>query len=182
MRRVKRPVSSLLDIGPGIMPAGGFNAHVHILAEPCNEYIEKLRVKYVANSEKYIVIKGLAEEILQHFPESSIDVIAIIDVIEHMPKETGMKVIELAKKVAKNNIVLFTPLGFLEQEHADGKDAWGMNGGEWQKHLSGWYPEDFQGSGWEYFVLEDFHLLDTHGMLRSEPAGAFYAVYTKPLL
>ena len=124
-------------------------------------------------------MNALANEVLGLFPENSIDVIALIDVIEHMPKDVGLEVIEQAKRVCKNNIVVFTPLGFLEQEHPDGKDAWGMSGGEWQRHLSGWLPSDFEGGDWNYFVLEDFHQFDTHGKKRSEPAGAFYAVYQK---
>ncbi len=54
---------------------------------------------------------------------------------------------------------MFTPLGFTEQDAPENeKDPWGHGGGfEWQRHRSGWTPEDFPAEqGWTVFVCKDF--------------------------
>jgi hypothetical protein len=71
------------------------------------------------------------------------DLILMIDVIEHMHKDEGTK---LLQRVANNckYFLVSTPMGYVEQDES--------NGNKNEKHLSGWVPEDFAGFK-EYKVL-----------------------------
>ena len=65
----------------------------------------------------------------------------------------------------------------MPQQHPDGKDAWGLDGGMWQEHKSGWSPEDFDDS-WDIYASKVFHTADHEGKPFDEPFGAFVAVKT----
>ena len=101
-----------------------------------------------------------------------------MDVIEHLEKSEALDLLKRLKRteaLARKQIVLFTPLGFLPQEDLDGKDAWGLDGGAWQEHKSGWSPEDFDGS-WRIYASKVFHTVDCFGRAFETPYGAMWAV------
>jgi hypothetical protein len=54
---------------------------------------------------------------------------------------------------------------------------WGLGGGSWQEHKSGWLPEDFR-EGWQVLASKDFHLVDNLGKVLPEPYGALFAIRT----
>ena len=124
--------TKLLDIGAGIRPQRMVPAQEHICVEPHHEYVEIL-------SEEYPVIQGEALEVIEHI--SGVHTYVLLDVIEHMEKEVGLELIDLMQQMG-GAILIYTPDGFMPQE---GKDAWGLNGEEWQRHRSGWKPDEFQG-------------------------------------
>jgi hypothetical protein len=100
----------------------------------------------------------------------------LLDVLEHLPKEPGQALLQECERVARQQIVLFTPLGFLSQEYADAEeDAWGFHGGQWQRHLSGWVPEDLD-DAWTVLACRHFHATNGRGNRLDPPAGAFWAI------
>ena len=109
------------------------------------------------------------------FPPFSVDVIFLIDVIEHLPKTEALALLKKTEKIARKQIIIFTPLGFLVQKHPDGKDAWGMEGGKMQEHRSGWELSDFDDT-WEIYATDKYHTTDNLGHFYHKPHGAFYAV------
>lgn len=108
----------------------------HICVDPHQPYVEVLQ------ENGYEAVLATAYGYLKHCTET-IDSIYLLDVIEHMEKPDGQTVIDLSKRVAQKQIIVFTPMGFEEQS----EDAWKMGGKYWQTHRSGWTPEDFP--GWE---------------------------------
>lgn len=146
----------LLDVGAGIRPQAIATADRIICVEPFAPYADKLEDMGLQ------VIRNTANEALE--PITHVDTIIALDVIEHMTEIDGKRFIRLCKEKA-DQVVIFTPLGFMPQEG----DAWGMGGDEWQKHRSGWIPEDF--NGWTIFKDEHFH--DGRG-------GAFFAIWQRP--
>lgn len=76
-----------------------------------------------------------------------------LDLIEHLPKREGKRLLEDMERVASKRVILFTPNGFLPQRGARG---------DLQEHLSGWQPEEFRALG--------YRVLGMHGpkFLRSE--------------
>ena len=129
------PAQRICDIGPGIRPQPFYRADFHLCIEPHEEYANWLKDK------GYPVLLGTAQEWLSGI--DPVGVIYMLDVIEHMEKNEGKFVLEIARQKAQQ-VVVFTPLGFHEQSYKEGdKDAWGMNGTHWQTHRSGWTPDDF---------------------------------------
>jgi hypothetical protein len=172
----------ILDIGCGIRPQTIAKTNQHICLEAHSQYIEHyinnvLSKKSFMNKNKFLFINDTIDFLFQKFPRKSVDAIFMLDVIEHLEKEYAKKVIALFEEIAINDIIIFTPYGFVEQLHPDGKDAWGLDGGKWQEHHSGWTPDDFDDS-WDFYVCPDFHTSNNIGVDYIEPVGAFFAVKT----
>ena len=73
----------------------------------------------------------------------------MFDVLEHMERDEGEKVVKLLEGF--NQAVIFVPLGFQEQDH----DPWGYEEHDLQTHKSGWTPDDFK--DWETRTIPGFH-------------------------
>lgn len=107
---------------------------------------------------------------------NSFDVVSIIDGIEHMKKKTGLRLIKEMKRIAKREILLFTPQGpgddgYLKNEP---HNAWGIEGADhFQLHQSGWTLDELEELGFKAIVATE----DTsqHG----EPYTALMMRWTK---
>jgi hypothetical protein len=172
----------VLDIGCGIRPQKLIVPRVHICCDPCAQYVEKLQEKLKNEYDRsYIVIQCGWEEAVNIFPEKSADSVFLLDVIEHLEKEKALEFIKKTEKIARSQVVIFTTLGFIPQRHPDGKDAWGLDGGKWQEHKSGWQSEDF-GDSWDIFIAKDYHSRDNLGNIYEKPYGAIIAIKNLSLI
>lgn len=177
------PVPLVLDIGCGIQPQDYVVPAVHICCEPFGQYVEYLQKAVESKAERrfkdrhYVILQATWADTVERFPARSVDTVFLMDVIEHLEKGDSQKLITATEQLARRQVIVFTPLGFMKQEHPDGKDAWGLDGGKWQEHRSGWMPEDFDES-WDIFATQDFHRTDNMGRVYDSPVGAFYAVKT----
>lgn len=108
------------------------------------QYLDRL-------NETHPLVKTVQSDALEYTkeqPDNSVDIISIIDGIEHMDKQTGLELITEMKRVCKKQILLFTPEG---QGSDDGylrnepHNAWGIPGAdEHQTHKSGWTQKELQ--------------------------------------
>lgn len=178
VKKVVKAGDVLLDIGCGIRPQHFYTPKVHICCEPFNEYMEVLQKKTQTIYDRNFVFLNMKwDEVVNILPEKSVDLIFIVDVIEHLEKDKALLLIERTKKIARKQILIFTPLGFMEQDMAElEKDGWGLNGIYWQQHRSGWKPEDFHGN-WKFLVSEGFHEIDGNGKKLDQTFDAFWAIY-----
>lgn len=175
-----RDVDIVLDIGCGIMPQPYITPKVHICCEPFKQYIDVLQERLKEQTDRnYVILNSTWAEAVKLFPPNSVDTVFLVDVVEHLKKEEGMHLLKETESIARQQIVLFTPLGFMPQEHPDGKDAWNLDGGAWQEHISGWSPEDFDES-WSIYVCKDYHDTDNTGKRLEPPFGAFWAIWDAP--
>lgn len=156
-----RACNVLLDIGSGIRPQNMVKCAKHICVEPHTEYADALEQHGVT------VIRSTANDALDSVAD--VDTIIALDVIEHMTRDDGHTFIAKALAAAKEQIIIFTPLGYMPQSGGTDKDPWGLQGQAWQKHQSGWTPEDFK--GWQWLVDTDFHHRD------NKTYGAFFAIH-----
>ena len=164
-----------LDVGPGIRPQAFFRPAVHICAEPFLPYVERMRELHQGD-ERFVYLNCTWERALGLFPDKALDSVFALDVIEHLDKDEGRALLREAVRVAREQVVIHTPLGFFPQHHPpeSNRDRWGMEGGDWQDHRSGWLPEDFEGD-WDFVCCRQFHFLDHHDVPLAEPVGAFWA-------
>lgn len=111
-----------------------------------DKYLEE--VKHRCPQAKTVLSDSL--EYLKKRPDNSVDVISIIDGIEHMDKETGLKIIPEMKRVARKKILLFTPQGPAEDGYLKNEphNAWGIEGADHhQEHKSGWTEDELNEHG-----------------------------------
>ena len=85
---------------------------------------------------------------IDYFEENSFDCVALIDVIEHLKKSDGLKLIKQMETIARKKIIVFTPNGFLEQKPFDGN--------EYQRHISGWEVEEMQQMGFKVIGINGY--------------------------
>jgi hypothetical protein len=67
------------------------------------------------------------------------DLVTAYGVIEHVPKDEGWKLLKKCEALSDKFVLFETPNGFVEQ----GPEF----GNPFQRHLSGWYANDFRGLG-----------------------------------
>jgi hypothetical protein len=171
-------VEVVLDIGPGIRPQPYIQPVVHVCCEPFMQYVEKLQeIAAVAKDRTYVILNMTWADAVRCLPPKSVDTVILSDVIEHLEKEEGHRLLDATLRLARRQVGIFTTLGFVPQHHPQGKDAWGLDGMDWQEHKSGWMPEDF-GAGWAVIACKDYHTLDHMGAVRSKTEGAIWAIYT----
>jgi hypothetical protein len=169
-------VEVVLDLGPGICPQPFIKKpYLHICVEAHRPYVDRLKLE-VADDPKYVFINAPCNEVLSTFPDNSVDTVFALDFIEHLEKTDGFRMLREAERVARCQVVVYTPLGFFPQSYDPGKlDRWGMDGGKWQTHRSGWDPEDF-GDQWEFVICPDYIHLDEHNQPMERPMGGLWAI------
>jgi hypothetical protein len=87
------------------------------------------------------MIHGDVRELDRHFRPRQFDACVALDVIEHLVKPDGVKLMKDMEKIAAKKVVFFTPCGFLPQRQAANDDL--------QEHLSGWEPAEMREYGYE---------------------------------
>jgi SAM-dependent methyltransferase len=85
---------------------------------------------------------GDVRRVADLFQGRHFDACVSLDVIEHLPKEDGWKMLEQMEKLATRRVIIFTPNGFIPQKSKDG---------DLQEHLSGWTADEMRQRG--YTVL-----------------------------
>ena len=170
-------VEVVLDLGPGICPQPFIKKpYAHICVEAHGPYVERLR-RDVADDPKFVFINAPWDEVISTFPDKSVDTVFALDFIEHLEKADGFRMLREAERVARCQVVVYTPLGFFPQSYddPDKPDRWGMDGGKWQTHRSGWDTQDF-GEQWEFVICSDYIHHDEDNQLLDQPMGAFWAI------
>jgi hypothetical protein len=169
-----KPVDVVLDLGPGIYPQSFVKARVHICVEAHLPYLEHIKRKH-RGEPRYVLINSTWDQVIRMLPDKSVDTVFALDFIEHLEKEDGLKMLCEAQRVARRQVVVFTPHGLFPQSYDPSKlDRWGMDGGYWQTHRSGWDLEDF-GEHWDFVVCPDCLLLDENNQPMEKPMGAIWA-------
>ena len=79
-----------------------------------------------------------AMEIDRIFKPGQFDAIVALDLIEHLEKQDGHKLIEMMATIASRRVVIFTPNGFVPQHDETNP---------WNNHRSGWTVDEFEALG-----------------------------------
>jgi hypothetical protein len=101
-----------------------------------------------------IPINAAAQQLEELFVPDAVDLVMLIDVLEHFEADQARAVLRQAESVAARLVMLFTPRGEFPQERFD---AFGLGGEEYQRHRSAWEPEDLVGLSYRVIVLRDYH-------------------------
>lgn len=142
---------SILDIGSGTGTLlERYEASLVIGLDIHRPYL--LHRKY--KSPHIIPLHADARHIDKLFLPGTFSAVTLIDSLEHFAKAEGKKLLSKAEMIANGRVVVFTPRGFFPQE---GTDHYHLQGEYYQRHWSGWEPEDFFKLGYSVTVLKGFH-------------------------
>jgi hypothetical protein len=82
---------------------------------------------------------GDVKDIGKVFGSRRFDACIALDVIEHLTKEDGWKMLDDMERLATKRVIIFTPNGFVPQKSHDG---------DLQEHLSGWTADEMRKRGY----------------------------------
>lgn len=80
-------------------------------------------------------------EIGGRFQSRSFDCVVALDVIEHLSREEGLRLLDAMETIAGKRVVVFTPNGFLFQPPEPGNPH--------QEHVSGWTAAEMRDRGYD---------------------------------
>lgn len=129
--------NSILDVGCGSnSPIQFFSKNMYSVGiDVFAPSIEESKNKGIHN--KYYKMGVL--DIGSKFSDNSFDCVLASDLIEHLEKKEGLKLIKLMEKIAKKKIIIFTPNGYLPQGECENNP--------YQEHKSGWTYLEMQKKG-----------------------------------
>lgn len=110
-------------------------------------YIIKSKRKRIHNSYKVADIRKLDK---LYMPRS-FDAVVALDVIEHLNKREGKKLLFAMEKIAKKMVILLTPNGVNEQDSYDDNP--------YQIHKSGWNRDELKKLGYKVYGLRGLKCL-----------------------
>lgn len=94
------------------------------------------------------------------------DIVTAFDVLEHLPKERALKLIEL---IDCKQLIVFMPIN----EKLSDIDQKASSNGQLMKHISTWTEDEFLAMGFKTWVSEKYHKLENGG------TDAIIAIWTK---
>lgn len=81
--------------------------------------------------------------------ENSVDTVLMLDFIEHLTKERGYEIIEQAKRVSRNQIIILTPLGWDENKKLLDQESSPYFQNTFNVHKSLWSAADLDRCGFK---------------------------------
>ena len=151
--------NSVLDLGCGsssplkFLSRKSYSVGVDLF-EPA---IEKSRREGIHN--EYILMD--VRDIGERFQQKSFDCVVALDLIEHLDKDEGIRLIEMMERIASKKVVLITPNGFLAQKEFDGNTL--------MAHRSGWTVKEMRSRGYRVIGINGWKWLIEGGRLRFPP-------------
>jgi len=140
-RNLLKEVRTILDIGCG---KGGslffIPAHKYLITG-IDIYLPYL--KYCVKEELYNNCI-LCDANYLPFKTKSFDVVLLLSVLEHLTKDEGIRLLRTTQDIARKQVILITPNGMTVQEE--------HHGNPFQKHRSGWTPDEFKRLGYKVKV------------------------------
>jgi ubiquinone/menaquinone biosynthesis C-methylase UbiE len=140
LRKALLGCKTVLDVGSGVART-----------------MRQLGVEYAVGAEGYLPSLEIArrqnthDEYVQcdvrklgeHFQTEQFDACIALDLIEHLNKKDGLKLIADMERIARRRVVFLTPSGFLPQGNTEAGDL--------QAHHSGWEPEEMKRLGYRVY-------------------------------
>lgn len=137
--------SSLLDVGCGsASPLRHFRARAAKRMVGVDGFQPSIdRSKALGIHDEYVFHDVL--RLPEVFPDKSFDAVCALDLIEHVEKDVGLRLLADLERIAAKRVVIVTPKGFLPQAEFDGN--------AYQKHVSGWEPEEMEALGYTVYGI-----------------------------
>lgn len=136
-------VESVLDVGCGAcsplrkIPKTFHSVGIDIFQESIT------RSKSMHIHDAYI--RSDVTKIHKIFRRKSFDAVIALDLIEHLTKKDGEKLLVAMEAIARKKVIVMTPNGFYKQEPYEGN--------KYQIHKSGWSVEDFRSRGFAVYGI-----------------------------
>lgn len=166
LRSALNGCQTVLDVGCGNESPLRFLSQQHLVGvDGYSPSLEEAR--RAGTHDEYVLGNVLQLEKL--FQGRRFDACAGMDIIEHLPKEDGWRMLEAMERLASRRVVIFTPNGFMPQRSRNG---------DLQEHLSGWTAEEMRQRGYRVIgMLGPKSLRGEYHLIKYKPR-VFWAFYS----
>jgi ubiquinone/menaquinone biosynthesis C-methylase UbiE len=157
LKKELRGCESVLDMGCGSdSPIQNCNVKFSLGVELFDPYLAESKKKKIHTEYLKADIKSV------EFKPKSFDCVMCLEVLEHMTKEEGLKLIEKMKKWARKKVIITTPNTFVWQDEIDNNPL--------QAHVSGWSAKELRNIGFKVHGIEGWKKLRGYrGVLKYKP-------------
>ncbi|HEV2210478.1 MAG TPA: class I SAM-dependent methyltransferase [Verrucomicrobiae bacterium] len=136
IRSSLRGCQTVLDVGCGNSSPLKFVHGVQLVG--MDGYAPALEeARKTGTHDEYVL--GDVKKIGELLAGRKFDACIALDVIEHLEKADGWRMLESMERLATKRVVIFTPNGFMPQKSKDG---------DLQEHLSGWTADEMRSRGY----------------------------------
>jgi SAM-dependent methyltransferase len=131
-------------------------------------YVERLKRQSGSVYDSLVVADA------RHLPfmDGAVDAVLASEVIEHLPREGGLRLIGEAERVGRRLALFTTPRGHLPQG--------GQGGNDLEAHLSGWSERDFTDRGYGIAYAGGVQMMLKKSRLRGAVGGINSALGMMP--
>lgn len=139
LKKKLKNCQTILDIGcGGLSPLRFVDGETYGI-DVYGSAIKQAKKNMTHSAFKTMDIKKIAEK----FQPKSFEAVVSLDVIEHLKKKDGERLIANMEKITRKKVIIFTPNGFMPQK------------GEliYDKHLSGWTIDEMKRKGYQVFGI-----------------------------
>jgi len=127
---------TVLDVGCGNFSPMSYLSNLHLVGvDGYPPAIEE--AKRSGTHDDYLV--GNILQLGEFIKGQRFDACVALDVIEHLHKADGWRMLEDMERLATRRVIIFTPNGFIPQK---------SQYGDLQEHLSGWTAEEMRARGY----------------------------------
>ncbi|MCI4318998.1 MAG: class I SAM-dependent methyltransferase [Thermoplasmata archaeon] len=176
VRRELRTSRAILEVGSGY-PARTWHRHLSPEQLDRGVGLDVFRPYLEARATESMRWRRPVQGSGLHLPfrDRSFDAVLALDVIEHLPKEDGYRLLREMERVARRKVIVFTPNGFLPQAGDDNPH---------QEHLSGWTVSDLERQGYRVGGVRGWRPLRTARnrlVVAPAPLGFALSVLSSPI-
>jgi len=130
-----KSVTSILDVGcGGGNPMKLIKKHRRLYSVGIDIFVPYLKGLVV--HDEYVV----CDAHFLPFKKKSFDAVICLQLIEHIPKGDGERLLDEIEAIARRQVVMTTPMGFMQRNE--------VCGNAYERHVSGWEGEEFERQGY----------------------------------
>jgi len=163
---------SILDLGCG------YNSPIQYLNVKYSLGVDMYEPYITESKQKSLHSEYLLADIRKvDFPECSFDAVILLEVLEHLNKDEGLKLIENMRKWAKKKVIITVPNGFVWQD--------GYDNNEFQIHRAKWTVKELRKMNFKVYGLGGIKYLHGYkGNIKYKPRILWKALsfFSIPLL
>ncbi|GEM_PF-1215028 len=139
-------VRTVLDVGCGLSLKSQYvDAEVRVGVDAYRPFLERIEAEV-----PYATVHADAMDLDRLFLPRSFDLVLLLDLLEHLERAQGERLLDMAERIARVAVILETPRGYVPQN----LDIWGWGGHTYQTHRSAWERDELEARGYTVLLRE----------------------------